>query len=185
MRTVALIAVFVVIAGVFCGGGKPGSQAAKPTTAAVKWPVEATGTLTEVELAQFFKVLPAFSAALKAGGWTPTPPKEGDGPTTSLTSFVEGMNVPGLEEALKTAGSSWGVLRPTLYKVFAASAALSVDAASPEMIAMMKKDTSAAAKKSAQEYDTFKATCSQIPEANKQTVAKHQQELQALQTLGR
>jgi hypothetical protein len=185
MRTVALIAVFVVVAGVFCGGGKPGSQTAKPTTAAVKWPVEATGSLTEDELAQFVKVLPALSAALKAGNWAPTPPKEGDGPVASLTNFVEGMNVPGLEEALKAAGSSWGVLRPTLYKVFAASAALSVDAASPEMIAMMKKDTSAAAKKSAQEYDTFKAACSQIPEANKQTVAKHQQELQALQTLGR
>jgi len=183
MKTVALIAVFVVLAGVFCGGGKTGSQANTPATA-VKWPVEATGVLTEDEVAQFVKTLPAFSAALKAGSWTPTPPKEGDGPVASLTHFVESMNVPGLEEALKAAGSSWGVVRPTLYKVFAASAALSIDAASPEMIAEMRKDTSAAAKKGVKDYETFKAACSQIPVENKQTVAKHQQELQALQTLG-
>jgi hypothetical protein len=95
------------------------------------------------------------------------------------------MNVPGIEDSLKKAGSSWGVLRQTLYKVFAASAALSIDAASPEMIAEMRKDTSAAAKEGVKDYEAFKSACSQIPAENKQTVAKHQQELQALQTLGR
>ena len=184
MRTVALIAVFVVLAGVFCGG-KTGSQANKPAATAAKWPTEATGALTEDAMAQFVKVLPAFSAALKAASWTPTPPKEGDGPVASLTNFVESMNLQGVDDSLKKAGSSWGVLRPTLYKVFAASAALSIDAASPEMIAQMKKDTSAAAKKGVKDYETFKAACSQIPAENKQTLAKHQQELQALQTLGR
>jgi hypothetical protein len=183
MRTVALIAVFVVLAGVFCGG-KTGSQANKPA-AAVKWPAEATGALTEDDMTQFVKVMPAFSAALKAGNWQPTPPKEGDGPVVSLTNFVESMNVPGIEDSLKKAGSSWGALRPTLYKVFAASAALSIDAASPEMIAEMKKDTSAAAKKGVKDYEAFKSACSQIPDANKQMVSKHQQELVVLQTLGR
>ena len=160
MRTVALIATFVVLAGVFCGG-KTGSLAAKP--AAVKWPTEATATLTEDEMVQFVKVLPAFSLALKAGNWTPAPPKEGDGPVASLTNFVESMNVPGLDDSLKKAGSSWSVLRPTLYKVFAASAA----------------------KKGVKDYEAFKAACAGISDANKQTVAKHQQDLQALQTLGR
>ncbi len=182
MKTVALIAVFVVLAGVFCGG-KTGPQAARP--AAVKWPTDATATLTEDEMVQFVKVLPAFSVALKAGSWAPTPPKEGDGPVASLTNFVESMNVPGLEDSLKKAGLSWSTLRPTLYKVFSASAALSIDAASPEMIAQMKKDTSAAAKKGVKDYEAFKSACSQIPDANKQMVKKHQMELQALQTLGR
>jgi hypothetical protein len=184
MRTVALIAVFVVLAGVFCGGGKAGSQANKPAPT-TKWPAEASGTLTEDDMVQFVKVLPAFSAALKAGNWTPKPPREGAGPVESLTNFVESMNVLGVDDSLKKAGSSWGALRPTLYKVFSASAALSVDAASPEMIAQMKKDTSAAAKKGVRDYEAYKAACSQIPEANKQMVAKHQQDLQALQTLGR
>ena len=182
MRTVALVAVFALVAGVFCGGGKTGEQTAKPVAA--KWPAEATGTLTEDGLAQFVKVLPAFSAALKAASWTPVLPQDSGGPVSTLTSYVEQMNVPGLEEALKPAGSSWGAVRPTLYKVFAASAALSIDAAQPERIAQMRADTSAGAKKSLKDYEAFKAACSQIPEANKQMVANHQQELQALQTLG-
>jgi len=176
--------VFVVLAGVFCGG-KTGSQANKPAPTAAKWPTEATDTLTDEDLAQLVKLLPTFSAALKSGNWTPTPPKDGDSPVASLTDFVEGMNVLGVDDSLKKAGSSWSALRPTLYKVFAASAALGVDAAPPEMIAQMKKDTSAAAKKGVKQYETYKAACSQIPDANKQTVAEHQQELQALQTLGR
>ena len=183
MRTVALITVFVVLAGVFCGG-KTGSQTNKPA-AAVKWSAEATGTLTEAEIAQFVKVLPTFSAALKAGNWTPTLPKEDAGPVGSLTTYVEGMNTPGVEESLKTAGSDWSTLRATLYKVFAASAALNVDMAPPQMIEEMKKDTSAAAKKGLKDYEVFKAACTQIPVANKQMVSNHQQELQALQTLGR
>jgi hypothetical protein len=178
MRKVAFLAVFVVLAGVYCGG-------AKTATPAAKWPADACGTLTEAEMAQFIKVLPTFSAALKAGNWTPTAPKETDGPVGSLATFVEGMDVPGVEDSLKAAGSSWGALKATLYKVFAASAALSVDAASPEMVDQLKKDTSAAAKKSLKDYEVFKAACSQIPAANKQVVVAHQQELQALQTLGR
>ena len=180
MRTAALLTMFVVLAGVFCGG----NTATQTPAAAVKWPAEATGTLTEDELAQFVKALPTFSAALKAASWAPTPRKEGEGPIASLTSFVEGMNVPGVDESL-TAVGGWAKLRPTLYKVFAASGALSVDWAPPEMIEQMKKDTSAAAKKGLQEYEAYKVACSQIPEANKQMVTKHQQELQALQTLGR
>ena len=178
MRAVALIVLFAALAGLFCGGGKPAVPAAT-------WPAEAIGSLTEADIAQFVKVLPTFSAALKAASWTPTLPKEDAGPVGSLVPYVEGMNVPGVEESLKAAGSDWSTLRPTLYKVFAATAALSVDAAPPEMIEQMRKDTSAAAKKGVKDYEAFKAACSQVPSANKQMVTSHQQELQALQTLGR
>ena len=182
MRTVALITMFVVLAGMFCSG-KTSTQTS--STAPVRWPKEATATLTEDQLTQFVKALPAFSAALKAASWTPPVLKQGDGVVASLTPFVEGMNVPGVEDSLKKVGSSWRGVRPTLYKIFAASAALSIKAASPELIAQMKKDTSAAAKKGVKDYEAFVAACSQIPEANQQTVAKHQQELSALYTLGR
>jgi hypothetical protein len=181
MKAAVLVTMFVALAGIFCGG-KAGSQA---PVAAEMFPAEATGALTEDAVAQFAKVLPAFSAALKAGNWTPTQSKEGDGPVASLTNFVEGMNVPGVDDSLKLAGSSWSALRPTLYKVFAASAALSIDGASPEMIAQMKKDTSEAAKKAVKGYEAFKAACSQIPTENKQALTKHEQELQLLRTLGR
>ena len=183
MRKATLFTMFVVLAGVFCGG-KTGSQANKPAASAAKWPAEATDPLTEDELAQFVIALPAFSAALKAANWTPVLPQDSGGPVATLTSYVEQMNVPGLEEALKPAGSSWGAVRPTLYKVFAALAALNIDAAPPEMVAQMRADTSAGAKKSLEDYEAVKAACSQIPEANQQMVTSHKQELQALQTLG-
>jgi hypothetical protein len=181
MRAVALLAIFVVLAGVFCGGNTD-SQA---PVASAKWPAEACGVLTDDEVVSFVKVLPTLSAALMAGNWSPTVPEKADGPVATLAPFVEGMNVPGVEESLKTAGTDWGTVKMTLLKVFAASAALSVDGAPPEMIEQMKKDTSAAAKRGFKDFESVKAACAQIPEANKQVVANHQQELQALQTLGR
>lgn len=185
MRTLmTLVVALVVLAGVFCGG-KTGSQA---PVAVEKWPAEVTGTLTENDVAQLVKVLPALDAALKADSWKPARPKEGDGPVAALTGYVESMNVPGVDDSLKKAGSSWGEVRSTLYKAFAATTALSVDRTSPEMvaqIAQMRKDTSEAARKAMKGYDAFKAAYSQIPAENKTAFAKHEQELQLLYTLGR
>jgi hypothetical protein len=180
MKAVALLAVFVVFAGVFCGG----NTGSEPPLTTAKWPAEACGVLADDEVVQLVEVLPTLSAALKAGNWSPTVPDEADGPVGTLAPFVEGMNVPGVEESLKTAGTDWNAVRTTLLKVFAASAALSVDGAPPEMIEQMRKDTSAAAKKGYKDFESVKAACVQIPEANKAVVANHQQELQALQTLG-
>jgi hypothetical protein len=185
MKTLMTLALaFAVLAGVFCGG-KTGSQG--PATVE-KWPGEATGTLTENDLAQLVKALPALDAALKADSWRPARPKEGDGPVAALTGYIESMSLPGVDDSLKKAGSSWGEVRPTLYKAFAATTALSIDGTTPEMvaqIAQMRKDTSAAAKKAIKGYDAFKAAYSQIPAENKQVFSKHQQELQLLYTLGR
>lgn len=181
MRSVALITVFVVLAGVFCGG-KTGSQA--PTVTA-KFAPEATGTLSEDAVVQLVKVLPTFGAALKAGNWAPKQPTQDEGPIAALTGFVESMNIPGVDDSLKKAGSSWADLRPTLYKVYAALGALNIDAHATEMIARMKQDTSAAAKKALKDYTAFQAACSQIPVANKQIVTKHEQDLLPLRTIGR
>jgi len=181
MRTVAsTIAVFAVLVAIGCGG-KSTPQAPAATA---KWPAEATGALTEDELAGFVKVLPSFNAALKAANWQPVPPETDQGPVGNVVSFIEGMNVPGVEDTLKASGG-WAKFRPTLSKVVASMTALSIDAAPQEMIEQMKKDTSAAAKKGVENFKAMKAACSQIPEANKQMVSKHQQEMQVLQTLGR
>jgi hypothetical protein len=184
VRTAALITLFVVLAGVFCGG-KSGRQAPAMVE---KWPAEVTDMLTENDVARLVKVLPALDAALKADSWSPTRPKEGDGPVAALAGYVESMNLPGVDDSLKAAGSSWNEIRPTLYKAFAATTALSYDRTPPEMaeqIAQMRKDTSAVARKAIQGYDAFKAAYSQIPEENKKVFAAHEQELQFLYTLGR
>ena len=185
MRTLTtLVMAIVILGGVFCGG-KSGSQAPAMVE---KWPTEATDRLTENDVAQLVKVLPVLDAALKADSWRPARPNEGDGPVAALTGYVESMNLPGVDDSLKKAGSSWGEVRPTLYKAFAATTALSVDRTTPEMAAQieqMRKDTSATTKKAIQGYDAFKAAYSQIPAANKKLFAEHEQELLALYTLGR
>lgn len=180
MRTLTLIMAFVVLAGVFCGG-RTGNQAS--STAPVKWPKEALSPLTEDELAQFIKALPALSGALKAVKWENTA-KETDSPLSTLTILVEGMKVPGINDSLKPYGG-WAKIRPTLYKVYAATASLVIDRASPEMIERIRQDTTAVSRKSLRDYEFFKSACTQVPGANKQLVTKYEDQLQPLGSLGR
>ena len=176
----AFIAVLVVLAGVVCGGK---SSRQKPAAVAA-FPAVACSTLTEAEVTQFSKILPTFHAALKAGKWQPAPPKPGTGPVNALATLVEGMNVPGVEESLKAAGSDWGRFRATLYKVFAASAALSVEALGSERAEQMKQDTTQSGKRTFESYQAIKGACSALPAANIAVVRDHQQDLQELGVLG-
>jgi len=180
MKTVlTLTAVCVILAGVFCAR-KTGTQTSAATA---KWPKEALSPLTEDELAQLVKALPALNGALKAADWKNTA-KASDSRMATLTILVEGMKVPGINDSLKPYGG-WAKIRPTLYKVFAATAALVIDRASPDMIARVKEDTSVAAKQSMEDYEFFKTACTQVPQANKQLVTKYQDQLQPLGSLGR
>jgi hypothetical protein len=181
MRTLTLALAFVVLAGVFCAGN---TDKQTSSTAPVKWPKEALSPLGEGELARFTEALPALNGALKAAKWETKPQKEGSSPLSTLTDLVEGMKVPGINESLKSYGG-WAKMRPTLYKVFAATASLVIDRASPLMIENMKKDTSVAGKRSLHDYEFFKSACTQVPDANKQLVAKYQEQLQPLGSLGR
>jgi len=180
MRTVAAITVFVVLAGVSCAG-RTGPQASAAT---VKWPTEATATLTEDELVQLVKALPALKAALREASWKHPVPQEDESQINTLPRLVESMEIPGVVESLKAAGG-WAKLRLTLYKVFAATAALVIDRAPPELIERLRQDTTAGGRRSLANYEYFKNACTQIPEGNKQLVAKYQGELQPLGSLGR
>lgn len=181
MRTLTLVLAFVVLAGVFCAGN---TDKQTSSTAPAKWPKEALSPLSEDELARFAQALPALNGALKAAKWETKPQKEGSSPLSTLTDLVEGMNVPGINESLKSFGG-WGKIRPTLYKVFAATASLVIDRASPEMVERMRQDTTPGGKKSIQDYEFFKSVCTQVPEANKQLVSENQEKLQPLGSLGR
>lgn len=181
MRAAAFVAVFAVLTVASCK-----SKASSRNPALVsKFPAVACSTLTDAEVGQLMKVLPTFNAALKAATWTPVPPKENSGPVGTLAPYIDGMNVPGVEESLKTAGTDWSTVRATLYKVFAAHAATMIDAATPQMVDQMKKDTSQFSKKRLEGYQAMKGACSMIPAANKEILKSHQQELQALYTIGR
>jgi hypothetical protein len=175
-----LIMALAVLAGVFCGG-KTGNQTS--STAPVKWPKEALSSLTEDELAQFIKALPALNGALKAVKWENTA-KETDSPLSTLTVLVEGNKVPGINGSLKPYGG-WAKIGPTLYKVYAATASLVIDRASPEMLERLRQDTTAVCKKSIQDYEFFESACARVPGVNEQLVTKYQDQLQPLGSLGR
>lgn len=181
MRILALAVTLLILAVVSC---TPKADSATSSATTAKWPTEALSPLTEADLDQLVNALPALNGALRAANWETKPQREGTSPLSTLTDLVEGMRLPGVNESLQQYGG-WARIRPILYKVYAASAALVIDRASPDLIARMKQDTSEAATKSMKDYDFFKAACVQVPEANKKLVAKYEDQLQPLGSLGR
>ncbi len=178
---VTFLAVSVLVAGVSCGS-KPSPP--KPA-ATMTFPVVACSTLTDTEIVQLAKALPVFRSALRAANWSPTPPKQGGSATSALESLVEGMNVAGVDDSLKRVGSDWGTVRRTLYKVFAASAALSVQRVNPEQAELLKKDTSQAGKRMYESFVAMKGACAAVPAANLEVLNNHRPELASLDSLGR
>lgn len=181
MRTAAVsIAVLVMLTGVACG---PKSSPEQPVVT-LTFPAVACSVMTETEITQFTKVLPSFNSALTAAKWTPTPPPPDADPVSSLTALVEGMKVAGVEESLKAAGTDWGTFRATLYKVFVATAGLSIQRIGPEQTAQLKQDTTESGRKMFASIQALKGACAAVPPANLELVNAHQQDLQALGVLG-
>jgi hypothetical protein len=188
MRIAAVLAVFMLVAGIYCGGGSTGPQAAKPDSTAMlanqSLPAVALGALTEAEMGKFLKAIPPAGEAIKKANWQPEAPAEDEALSTALPKMIEGMkSVAGLEDALKGAGTNWDEFRATLYKVTAASAAIGIDMASA-MTEELKKDTSAAAQKALKQLAAMKTACDKVPAENKQMVTKFQKELESLRLLG-
>ena len=178
MRTVAsIITMFVVFAGACCG--------ARSAVSGTKWPRESTGTLTEADIAQFIKLAPTINAALRASSWTTPPSKVDEGPDAWLVRFVDGLNVPGVDESLKTAGSNWSAMRAVLYRVIPAAQAVFADKVPPETIERMRKDTTAAGKQALKRFEENKAAYLLIPSASKELASKHIQELMTIRIMGR
>jgi hypothetical protein len=189
MRTIALITSFVALAGLSCAG----STKRQTSTTTVKWPKEALETLTQDELAQLIEALPALSGAMKAAKWRspnavgPSHPGREEelekDQLGTLTRLVESYKLPGINDSLSPYGG-WAKIRSTLYKVYAATAALGIDRASPELVAGLKSDTTLRGRKTLKGYEFFKNACMQIPETNKQLVLQHVDDLQLLGSLG-
>jgi hypothetical protein len=189
MRTIALITSFVALAGLSCAG----STQRQTSTTTAKWPKEALATLTQDELAQLIKALPALNSALKAAKWrSPNAVTPADSAKEAeiekdqlgtLTRLVESYKVPGINDALRPYGG-WAKIRSTLYKVHAATASLGIDRTPPERVASLESDTTLRGRKTLKNYEFFKNACAQIPEINKQLVLQHVEELQPLGSLG-
>lgn len=189
MRTIALIASLVTVVGLSCVG----SRQKQTSTATVKWPKEALEPLTQEELTQLIKALPALSSVLKAGKWR-SPNAVGPGDSIkereiqkdqigTLTKLVESYKLPGYEDSLRPYGG-WANIRSTLYKVYAATAALGIDRTPPERITLLQNDTTLRGRVTLQSYEFFKNACLQIPDTNKKLVLKNVDDLQPLGSLG-
>ncbi len=176
----AFLAVLAILTGVFCGGRTGPQQPA----ARAAFPSVACSTLTEAELTRLVRALPAFNGALKAAKWTFSPTEPGEGLAGSLTTLIEHMHVAGVRESLEAVGSDWDAVRATLYKVFAASAALNVAGVPPDRVEQMKQDKTDAGRRMYRGYVAVKEACSALPAANLELVKSRHQELQPLGTLG-
>jgi hypothetical protein len=182
VRATAFWAVFAVLVGTACSGNNKSSGKSAPAT---KFPAAAYGTLTEAEVTQFIKFLPTFSAVLKAASWKPAQPDTSKGTLGALAPLVEGMNVPGLKDSLKTIGSNWGTFRATLYKVFAARAVVRIAKdITPDLEAKMQQDSAPFIQKKYADYLIVKNAGQEIPDANKELAKKYEEELNAIRTIG-
>jgi hypothetical protein len=182
MRTVALLAVFALVAGIYCGGtATPKAEA--PKTAAAQLPAEAYQPLDSAQIAQLVVAAPGVAEALKAANYSPMP-TEGEAIESFLPKMVDGMKpIAGVEDALKKVNVTWDAFRATFLKVTAASAAIGVDATA-SMAAEMAKDTSAGAKKAMKDFESLKATLASVPAANKDIVKKFEKDLSQLPLFG-
>lgn len=179
MRAAAFLATFAVLIGTACGSRNPKSAMV------TKFPAVVCDTLTETEVTQFIKFLPTFSAALKAANWKPGQADTNKGTVGALAPLIEGMNVRGMRDSLKAAGSDWRTFRATLYKIFAARAVVGISARmTADLEAKMKADTAQFIQKKYADYQNLKNAAQAIPAANLELVKKYEHELDQIRSIG-
>ena len=182
MRAAAFLAVSAVLVGTACGGR---NQRPAKSALVTKYEAAAYDTLTEAELTRFMKFLPTFSAVLKAANWNPAQADPNKGLLGALGPLIDGMNVPGLKDSLKAIGSNWGTFRATLYKILAARAVVGITAQVPaDLESKMQQDTNPDIQKRYADYQYIKAAAQAIPAANLELVKKHEEELNAIRSIG-
>jgi len=181
VRALSLIAAFLLVTGVFCGGAeeKPAEQAGTVKD----FPAEAFAEITDAEMQKFITALPKVGEALNKAGFTPPETEDAD-IATSLATVIEAVKpVPGVEAALKETGTNWPEFRVTMYKVMVATAAFGVEMASA-MAEGMADDTTAETREAKAELEKAKEFTSKVPQKNKDMVIQHMDALQGLEALG-
>jgi len=191
-KTAAILAAFVLLAGVFCGGGekKPeATQTTQPAAAAANvpagYPAEAFAELTKPELDKYVKALPTVAEVLKKAAFKPTASDQPD-IVGDLGKTVEGMMaVAGVDKAITDAGTTVPEFRATTYKVMATNAALAMGLAEAMMGGMdaqgADKDKVEQAKA---EIAKAKAVFDQVPKANQALIMEYSEQLKPIDELG-
>ena len=184
MRALKLMAVFALVFGVFCGGGEePAQPTEQPTTPAEGGAMAAVAfePLTEGEMEVFVKALPGVAKAIEAAEYK-TEEIEGEEIEAALARTMAGIKtVAGVEEACKAAGTNWEAFGGTMNKVMAATAAISLDMAAAMVEGLAGEGEENAEMKA--ELEKAKAFTSKVPEANKQMVIQHMDDLDGLEAI--
>ncbi|MBN2537633.1 hypothetical protein JXB37_05100, partial [candidate division WOR-3 bacterium] len=137
--------------------------------------------LTEAEMGLFIKALPGVGKAIQDAGYK-TEEKEGEEIESALARTISGIKtVPGVEEACKAAGTDWNGFNVAMSKVMAATAAISLDMAAAMVEGLAGEGEDNAEMKA--ELEKARAFTSRVPEANKEMVIEHIDELQALEAI--
>jgi hypothetical protein len=188
-----LLVALLFIGGIYCGGGETAETPATPTTetgheghdhgamAAEGFPEEAFQELTKAEMDEYVKVLPEVSKAFKAAGYKSVS-TEDKSLMADMAATIEGMKaVPGAEDAVKKAGSTWDKFRVTTFKVMSASAAMAMGMA--EAMAESMSDESAEAKAALAEVKKAKEFFAGVPEKNQTMMFEYMEQLEPLSQL--
>jgi hypothetical protein len=181
----SLVAVFAVVAGVFCTGGAK-TEAPKTEKPAVTanvpegWPAEAFAALTKGEVETYVKVLPGVVAALKKASFKPVESEPTD-LVKDMSATIEAMKpVAGVEDALKAGNMTWDAFRVTTFKVMATSNSMALG-----MVEAMVQDTTSAEAKAMKEMIAkAKVVFEQVPKANQEIFFANLDQLKALDELG-
>ena len=184
MRALSIMAAFLLLMGAFCGPveEKADLPDTGPPPKAEGFPAFAFGEITEPEMVQFVKVLPAVGEQLETAGYKANEMEQGE-VADALAAMIEDMgSVKGIADVCKTAGMEWKDFRETMYRVMAATAAIGIDMAAA-MQAEMGGDTEEA-KEMAVELEKAKLFSVKVPQANKDMVMAHMDELEAIGNLG-
>ena len=180
MRTIRLMAALVLVLGVFCGGAEEAvEQPATPSTPAAggTLPAAAFEPLTEAEMDMFIKVLPGVADAIEAAGYKPEE-VEGEELEASIARVVGGMKgVAGVEDACKKAGTTWDAFSGSMYKVMAGMTALAMD------MAVAMAEEMGGDEEVNEELEKAKAFTAKVPQANKDMIIAHMDELDAMEVL--
>lgn len=180
MRALKLMAVFALVAGIFCGGGE---QPAQPAEQPAAPPAEGGmfAALTEAEMGSFTKALPGVAKAIEAAEYK-SEEMEGEDVEAALVRTVAGMRgVAGVEEALAAAGTNWDAFSNSMHKVMAATAAIGIEMAAAMAEGMEAEGEEAEAM--AAELDKAKEFAAKVPQANKEMVIQHMDELDAMEAI--
>ncbi|MBN2464491.1 hypothetical protein JXD38_02550 [candidate division WOR-3 bacterium] len=180
MKPATSLALFALLVGAGCGA----RQSPQEPTEITEFPAVACSTLTDSEVARLVEILPTLRSALQAASWSPTLRKPGENAVAALSNLVEGMNVPGIDDSLRPAGSDWPSVRRMLYKVYAASAASGVWAIGPKLAEQWKQDTTRDGRWTYKSYVEMKGACAAVPKWNVMVLNNHRAELAGLDSLG-